>query len=51
MGLLNIYGRLALYYGADAVFEYGNHPGGGAYVMIGSSIKLAKKVFDVSVGI
>jgi two-component system sensor histidine kinase YesM len=51
MGLLNIYGRLALYYGADAVFTYGNHPGGGANVTIGGSIALAKKVFDVSAGI
>jgi two-component system sensor histidine kinase YesM len=51
MGLLNIYGRLTLYYGADGVFEFGNHPGGGAYVTIGGSITLAKKVFDVSAGL
>ena len=51
MGLLNIYGRLTLYYGADAVFAYGNHPDGGAYVTLGGPITPARKVFDVSAGL
>ena len=51
MGLLNIYGRLTLYYGADAVFAYGNHPDGGAHVTLGGPITPARKVFDVSAGI
>ena len=51
MGLPNIHGRLLLYYGAGAVFEYGNHPGGGAHVTLGGPITPARKVFDVSAGL
>jgi two-component system, sensor histidine kinase YesM len=35
MGLLNIYARLLLLYGEEAVFQAGNPPGGGARVVIG----------------
>jgi two-component system, sensor histidine kinase YesM len=35
MGLPNIQLRLSLCYGAQAVFEYGNGPDGGAYVTVG----------------
>jgi two-component system, sensor histidine kinase YesM len=45
MGLLNIRGRLALYYGTDARFEYGNRPEGGAYVTIGGPTAVVKKVY------
>jgi two-component system sensor histidine kinase YesM len=39
MGLANIRERLSLFYGAEAVFEFGNNPAGGAYVTIGGSVK------------
>ena len=38
MGLINIYMRLNLHYGTQAVFEYGNQPGGGAYVRVGGPL-------------
>jgi two-component system sensor histidine kinase YesM len=37
IGLANIAARLKLRYGAGAVFEYGNRPGGGAFVSIGGA--------------
>lgn len=37
IGLANIAARLRLRYGAGAVFEYGNRPGGGAFVSIGGA--------------
>ena len=51
MGLLNIYERLSLYYGVDAVFEFGNNPQGGAYVTIGGPTAVVKRVYDVSAGL
>jgi two-component system, sensor histidine kinase YesM len=38
IGLANIAARLRLRYGAEAVFEFGNRPEGGAFVSIGGSI-------------
>lgn len=40
MGLANIHERLALFYGAGAVFEFGNNPAGGAYVTVGGLVEL-----------
>ena len=42
MGLMNIHERLVLFYGAKAVFEFGNHAEGGAYVTIGGPIMPVK---------
>jgi two-component system, sensor histidine kinase YesM len=39
MGLINIYMRLNLHYGAQAVFEFGNRPEGGAYVRVGGPLE------------
>jgi len=39
LGLRNIYERLQLLYGAQAIFEIANVPGGGAYVKIGGLIR------------
>lgn len=38
MGLVNIYVRLKLYYGANAIFDIKNEPCGGATVTIGGSV-------------
>ena len=38
MGLINIFMRLNLHYGAQAVFEFGNQPEGGAYVRVGGPL-------------
>lgn len=39
MGLINIYMRLTLHYGAQALFEFGNQLGGGAYVRVGGPLR------------
>ena len=38
MGLIDIYMRLNLHYNAEAIFEFGNQPGGGAYVRVGGPV-------------
>jgi sensor histidine kinase YesM len=42
MGLMNIHERLVLFYGAKALFEFGNHAEGGAYVTIGGPMMPVK---------
>ena len=38
MGLLNIYMRLNLRYGARTIFEFGNNTAGGSYVAVGGPV-------------